>query len=45
MMVRMGLVEALRELAATLADAWECADLRGHLSAWWLVVSGTVEVN
>jgi len=37
--------EALRELAATLADAWRCGDLRGHLSAWWEVVTGAVEVG
>ena len=37
--------DALRELAWTLADAWECADLRGHLAAWWDVVAGKVEVD
>jgi hypothetical protein len=42
---RMGPVEALCELAWTLADTWECADLRGHLAAWWDVVSGAVEVD
>jgi hypothetical protein len=42
---RMGPAEALCELAWTLADTWECADLRGHLAAWWDVVSGTVEVD
>lgn len=41
----MGIGEALRELAWMLADAWECANLRGHLAAWWGVMSGTVEVD
>ena len=41
----MNIGEALRELAWTLADAWECADLRGHLAAWWDVVTGKVEVD
>ena len=42
---RMGLVEALRELAAILADCWRCADVSEHLSCWWAVVSGRVEVD
>ncbi|MBU0492534.1 MAG: hypothetical protein KKA73_30445 [Chloroflexi bacterium] len=37
--------EALRELVATLADAWACADLRGHLASWWDVVTGTTRVD
>jgi len=41
----MGPVEALRELAGTLADVLECGDLRGHLVAWWDVVTGQVDVD
>lgn len=41
----MGLGEALRELAGTLADVVECGDLRGHLVAWWDVVTGRVDVD
>ncbi|MBU0494345.1 MAG: hypothetical protein KKA73_11060 [Chloroflexi bacterium] len=41
----MGWREALRELAATLADAWECADLRERLASWWEVVTGKVAVD
>jgi hypothetical protein len=41
----MGLVEALRKLAATLADYWRCADVGGHLAAWWEVITGKVEVG
>jgi len=29
---------ALAELWYTLVDAWEMADVPGHLSAWWYVV-------
>ena len=42
---RMGWWEALRELAATLNHAWECADLRGHLASWWEVVTGATKVD
>jgi hypothetical protein len=28
----------LRELKASLADAWEHGDLVGHLKAWWSIV-------
>lgn len=28
----------LRELLATLADCWQCADVPGHLRAWWELV-------
>jgi hypothetical protein len=41
----MGPLEALRELAATLADCWQCADVHEHLASWWAVVSGAVEVD
>ena len=37
--------EALRELAWTLTDCWKCADVGNHLSAWWGVASGKVEVD
>lgn len=43
--VAMGWREALRELAATLVDAWECADLRGHLASWWAVITGAVKID
>ena len=32
----------LRELAATLADAWREGDWIGHLRAWWAVATGGV---
>ena len=35
----------LRELTATLADAWACADLREHLASWWAVTTGAVKVD
>lgn len=41
----MRLYEAMRELFLTLADAWECGDLVGHLKAWWQVVTGKEEVE
>jgi hypothetical protein len=41
----MGPVEALRELAGTLADVVVCGDLRGHLATWWDVVTGRVDVD
>ena len=34
----MNLWTAILELAATLADAWACADVPGHLRAWWELV-------
>jgi hypothetical protein len=37
--------EAVKELALTLADVLECGDLRGHLAAWWGVVSGRVDMD
>lgn len=37
--------EALRELAWTLADCWKCADVGYHLSSWWDVASGKMEVD
>jgi hypothetical protein len=30
----------IRELWAVLMDAWQVADLCGHLRAWWEVVRG-----
>jgi hypothetical protein len=41
----MGWREALRELVATLVDAWQCADLHGHLTSWWGVVTGATKVE
>ena len=41
----LGVHEALRELVATLADAWVCADLHGHLVSWWEIVTGTTKVD
>ena len=41
----MGLGEILRELYWTLAEAWRCGDLAGHLRAWWKVITGKVEVD
>jgi len=41
----MGWGEALWELVATLADAWACADLRGHLASWWEVITGATRVD
>jgi len=32
----------LKELIATLWDTVLCGDLRGHLQAWWSVISGRV---
>lgn len=32
---------AAGELWASLLDARECGDLRGHLRAWWAVMVGT----
>ncbi|MBU1748465.1 MAG: hypothetical protein KKA73_12310 [Chloroflexi bacterium] len=37
--------EALRELVATLADVWACADLRGHLASWWGIATGATRVD
>lgn len=42
---RVGWWEALRELTATLVDAWQCADLCGHLVSWWEVVTGATKVD
>ncbi|MBU0495885.1 MAG: hypothetical protein KKA73_03555 [Chloroflexi bacterium] len=42
---RVSWSEALRELAATLADAWAGADLRGHLASWWAVTTGATRVD
>ncbi len=30
---------AIRELIATLYDAWQVADVPGRLSEWWWVVT------
>jgi len=34
----MTLCVILSELRATLADCWQCADVPGHLRAWWELV-------
>jgi len=34
--------ELIKELLTTLWDWVQCGDLRGHLQAWWSVVSGRV---
>jgi len=41
----MGWHEVLRELEASLADAWKYADLRGRLASWWEVVTGAAKVD
>lgn len=41
----IGWRETLQELAWTLTDCWRCADVGNHLSTWWSVVSGKVEVD
>ena len=34
---------AAGELRAALVDAGECGDLRGHLAAWWGLMTGRVD--
>lgn len=42
---RMGWYKILRELVATLIDAWECADLRERLASWWEVAIGKTAID
>lgn len=37
------MMAALGELWHTLVDVRECGDLRGHLGAWWAVITGQVD--
>jgi hypothetical protein len=39
------MITAVRELWAAIVDSWHQADLMGHLSAWWEVATGRVEVE
>lgn len=41
----VGWHEAFKELIAILADAWHCADVAGHWTAWKDVVTGAVRVD
>jgi hypothetical protein len=40
--LRVSVWTAVKELALTLADVLECGDMRGHIVAWWEVVTGKV---